>query len=79
MSVTYSECVFVALVILHAKRMRRIILSSGLTGSTIFFHIVSQTARFLAMEILDIKCILIFSTDFVLKISHSNNNSARYD
>ena len=24
--ITYSECVFVALVILHAKRMRRIIL-----------------------------------------------------
>jgi hypothetical protein len=28
MSITYSECVFVALVILHAQRMRRIIYSS---------------------------------------------------
>jgi hypothetical protein len=27
-SITYSECVYVALVIQHAKRMRRIILSS---------------------------------------------------
>jgi hypothetical protein len=40
-SITYSECVFVALVIQHAKRMRRIIVICGLSGSTIFFHIVS--------------------------------------
>ena len=32
---------FVTLVIQHAKRMRRIILSSGLSGSTILFHIIS--------------------------------------
>jgi hypothetical protein len=37
-SIKYSECVFVALVIQHAKRMRHIIIC-GL--STIRFHIIS--------------------------------------
>jgi hypothetical protein len=37
--VTYFECVFVVLDIQHAKRMRRIV--SGLSGSTVFFHIIS--------------------------------------
>ena len=37
-SITYSECVFVALVIQHAKRMCHIILPSA---PTIFFHISS--------------------------------------
>jgi hypothetical protein len=37
-SITYSECVSVALVNQHANRMRRIILSYG---STMFFHIFS--------------------------------------
>jgi len=35
-SITYSECVFVALGIEHSMRMRRIILC-GLHGSTVFF------------------------------------------
>jgi hypothetical protein len=35
-TITYSECESVALVIQHAKRMRRIILSSGLVGLTYF-------------------------------------------
>ena len=39
MSITYYERVFVALVIQHAKRMRRIVVC-GLSGSTIFLHIV---------------------------------------
>ena len=37
--ITYPECVFVALGIQHAKRMSRII-NCGLSGSTIFFHII---------------------------------------
>jgi hypothetical protein len=39
-SITYSECVSVALAIQHAKRMRRIVIC-GLSDSTIFFHIIS--------------------------------------
>ena len=38
-SITYSECVFVALVILHATRMRYTVICV-LLRSTIFFHII---------------------------------------
>ena len=42
MSITHSDCVFVALVIQNAKRLRRIILSSSVAffACTIFFHII---------------------------------------
>jgi len=39
-SITYSKCVFVALCIQYAVSMRRNVIW-GLTGSTIFFHIIS--------------------------------------
>jgi hypothetical protein len=44
MFITCFERVFVALVMQHAKRMRRIAIC-GLFGSTTFFHISSQTAQ----------------------------------
>jgi len=40
MGITYSECVFAALGIQHGMRMRHIVIR-GLSGSTIFFHIIS--------------------------------------
>jgi hypothetical protein len=39
-SVTYSECAFVALFTQHAMCMRHIVIR-GLSISTIFFHIIS--------------------------------------
>ena len=40
MSITYCECVFVALGTQHARRIRHIVIC-GLPGSTILSHIIS--------------------------------------
>jgi hypothetical protein len=60
-SITYSECVFVAFVIQHAVRMRHIVFSKEI------FHIGSQTAR-LPKKKKNTEhkiCVLIFSTTFI--------------
>jgi hypothetical protein len=57
--------------------MRHIVWS--LSGSTSFFHSISQTAWYL-QNIIEYKtCVLIFSTNFVLHVSHSRGNWARYN
>jgi hypothetical protein len=77
-SITYSECLFVALVIQYTKRMHRIIIS-GLSGCTVF-STLSQSARFSKKKkVIEYDmCVLIFRTTYVRNVSHVKNNSARY-
>jgi len=59
-SITNSECVSVALVIQHATCIHHNVIC-GLSGCTIFFHIFTQMARFLAQKNIEHKmCVLIF-------------------
>ena len=66
-SITYSEFVFVALVIQQAMRMRRIILSSVGCLIVPYFPTLSYTARFSGgKKITEHKIrVLIYSTNFV--------------
>ena len=78
-----SECVCLALVILHAKRMRLVILSSVTCLAAPDFFTLSHKRYNLWMGgwggIIDHKiCVVIFSTTFVWNISHSKKNSARF-
>jgi hypothetical protein len=64
-SITYSECVSVALVIQHAKRMRRIILSSEACVAAPCFSTLSHKQRFLEKVTEHKVCVLSLSTKFV--------------
>jgi len=68
-SITYSECVFVALVNQHAKRMWPIWLQLPY-----FFHITTYKAQFRENIIEHEMRVLIFSVTFVLNISPSKKN-----
>jgi hypothetical protein len=80
LSIKYSECVSVALVIKHAQLMRHIV-PCGLSGTTKFFcHYLTNCTNFGGKKVSErIKCVLIFFIAFVWNISHSEKHWARYD
>jgi hypothetical protein len=51
----------------------------SLSGSTIFFHISHKRHEFREKIIEHKMCVLIFSTTSVWNMSHSKNNSVRYN
>ena len=65
-SITYSECVFVALVFQHAKRMSHFVICC-LSGSTIFFQITSWKAPFSEKKLSNINCRFWVSLQYCLK------------
>jgi hypothetical protein len=79
MSITNYECVSVALVIQHAKLMHRIILSSVACVGLTEFSTLSHKSYDYRKKVTEHKmCVLIYSTNFIWNISHSENNSVHY-
>ena len=74
MSITYSECVCVALGIQHAKCMRHIV-NCGLPGSTIFFHTSHKRHDFQKNVTEHKMCVFLYN--FVSNISNPMKNSAK--
>jgi hypothetical protein len=73
-SITYSECVFVALSIQHAMRMCYVFIC-GLSGSTLFFRLSHNRHFFGGGKMLfNLKRVWIFSTTFFRNISRSKKN-----
>jgi hypothetical protein len=60
-SITYSECVFVALVIQDAKRMRRITRHLWRVRVYRIFSHYLVTGTIFGKKLLNIKCVLTFS------------------
>jgi hypothetical protein len=75
MSITYCECVFVALGIQHAA----ILSAVTCTALQYFFTLSHKPHGFRKKKNEHKFCVLIFSTNFVWKISHSNKKWAIYD
>jgi hypothetical protein len=69
--------VYVALVIQHAKRTRRVVLSVACPAVPYFSKLSKKIYEF-RKKLLNIKCVLVFSTNFVWHSSHSKKNWPRY-
>ena len=74
-SITYSQCVFVALVIQHVKCICCIILSvvclavqGGLSTPAVFFHIIFKMAQFVAKKLLNMQGVFWFSLQLLSEI-----------
>jgi hypothetical protein len=80
-SITYSECVYVAVVTQHAMRIPRFILWSVACSALPYFSTLSHKWRDLLNEkVTEYKtCIFIFYTTFVWNTSHPKKNWMRYD
>jgi hypothetical protein len=77
MSVTYCECVSVALVIQHAMRMHHHFQLCSVRLNNIFPHYLIN-GTIIKKKLLNTKCVLNFCTNFVRNISHSKKNWAIY-
>jgi hypothetical protein len=77
-SITYSEFMFITFAIQHGICMHHIVncclSGSTIFGSTVFFHIISQTALFSKNVTQCRMCVLISSTNFVGNTSHRKKN-----
>jgi hypothetical protein len=77
-SITYAEGVFVALGIQHEMCLLHIFVC-GLSGCTILFHFVPQTAQFSKKKGLLNVMYVFCLCNFVWNISHSKKTWATYD
>ena len=78
-NITYSKRVFFALVIVHATRMRHIILSSvACPVLQYFFYLWDINSTIFGKMLLNVKRVIIFSSSFVENISRFKKNSERY-
>jgi len=73
-SVTYSECVLVALVIQHTMRLWHIVICSLPDSAKLFSHYLINRTMFEKKIIEHEMCVVILYTSFVRNISHSKKN-----
>ena len=72
-------CVCVALIIQHAKRMRRNVLSSEASMTVPYFCTLFHKRHYFRKKVTEHKMyVLTLSTIFIQNISHFKNNSERY-